>query len=227
QVCNNETAILGVDANLVPGDINDPRVLCGPEFRGLTAGCQAATCDADEQELIDQLTSQVCGPFYEANATESAVVSAAVASNTAIAIAATEGKDPTDLAVFPECALPCIQQNNYNGCGGNIALCVCQDVGFNAAVGECQVESCDTEGLLSTLFIAEKLCEPFGGILTNPINYTALVANGTVSGNGTTNTTIVSPEPVPFEGQGTLSHGSVGVMLGMTGVAVVVGLMML
>ncbi|KAI4253711.1 MAG: hypothetical protein L6R42_007473 [Xanthoria sp. 1 TBL-2021] len=45
QICNNST--LAID--LVEGDVNDVRVLCGPEYRALTAGCQAVTCDADEQ----------------------------------------------------------------------------------------------------------------------------------------------------------------------------------
>lgn len=54
---------------------------------------------------IGLLTTQFCGSLYNANATYSSEVSVAVASATALAIAATQGKDPTDLASFPECAV--------------------------------------------------------------------------------------------------------------------------
>ncbi|KAL9633248.1 MAG: hypothetical protein Q9204_003476 [Flavoplaca sp. TL-2023a] len=226
-ICTNTTIAIDIQQ----ADYNDINVICGPEFSFLTAGCEAATCDADEQAQILPLEAQLCGPLYNANATLSSAVSAAEASAPAIALAATEGKDPTDLANFPECALPCITQNDFNGCGGNIALCVCQDRGFNEAVGPCQTTSCDIEGLYSTLFIAEKLCEPFGGILTNPIDYNALVANGTIlSGNGTnagTNVTVGSPAPSPFVGEGTQSRGSGSVALILTGFAVIAAYMIL
>ncbi|CAO1596937.1 hypothetical protein XANCAGTX0491_000764 [Xanthoria calcicola] len=221
QICNNETLAI----NLVDGDTTDVRVLCGPQFRALTAGCQAATCDADEQTQIGLLTTQFCGSLYNANATYSSEVSVAVASATALAISATQGKDPNNVADFPACAQSCITQNNYNGCGGNIPLCVCQDIKFNAAIGPCQIGNCDPEGLFATLYLAETLCEPFGGILTNPINYTAAVANGTVTNS--TNTTAGNPSPSPFTGEATPAHGHGGLALGLTGMAVVVALMML
>ncbi|KAL8884092.1 MAG: hypothetical protein Q9192_006930, partial [Flavoplaca navasiana] len=72
---------------------------------------------------------------------------------------------------------------------------------------------------------------PFGGILTNPIDYNALVANGTIpSGNGTnvgTNVTVGSPAPSPFVGEGTQSHGSGSIALALTGFAVIAAYMML
>ncbi|KAI4265441.1 MAG: hypothetical protein L6R38_009422 [Xanthoria sp. 2 TBL-2021] len=186
QICNNET--LAID--LVEGDTKDVRVLCGPEYRALTAGCQAVTCDADEQTQIGLLTTQFCGSLYNANATYSSEVSVAVASATALAIAATQGKDPTDLANFPECATANVHDS-------------------------------------ATLYLAEILCEPVGGILTNPINYTAAVANGTVT-NGT-NTTVGSPapSPSPFTGEATPARGGGGLALGLTGAAAVVALLML
>ena len=83
----------------------------------------------------------------------------------------------------------------------------------------------------ATLFIAEKVCEPFGGILTNPIDYNTLVANGTIpSGNGTnvgTNVTVGSPAPSPFVGEGTQSRGSGSIALILTGFAVITAYMML
>ncbi|KAL8664297.1 MAG: hypothetical protein Q9168_007926, partial [Polycauliona sp. 1 TL-2023] len=60
--------------------------------------------NANSLSVIDQLTTQVCGPIYQANATESSTVSAAVAEATTLAIAATKGKDPADISNFPECA---------------------------------------------------------------------------------------------------------------------------
>ncbi|KAI4222756.1 MAG: hypothetical protein L6R36_005914 [Xanthoria steineri] len=221
QICNNETIAI----NFVDGDTTDVRVLCGPQFRALTAGCQAATCDADEQTQIDLLTTQFCGSLYNANATYSSQVSVAVASATALAIAATQGKDPNVVADFPACAQSCITQNNFNGCGGNIPLCVCQGIEFNAAVGPCQTGNCNPEDLFATLYLAETLCEPYGGILTNPINYTAAVANGTVTNS--TNTTAGNPSPSPFTGEATQAHGRDGLALGLTGMAVIVALVML
>ncbi|KAL8774459.1 MAG: hypothetical protein Q9209_000832 [Squamulea sp. 1 TL-2023] len=100
QICNNET----IAVNLISGDTNDISVLCGPEVRGLTAGCQAATCDSDEQTRTNILSQQFCGSLYDANATYSSEVSVAVASATALANAATQGKDPADVANYPACA---------------------------------------------------------------------------------------------------------------------------
>lgn len=120
QICNNET----ISTGFVPGDYNDVRVLCGPQFRALTAGCQTATCDADEQTSkslpfsstaafltsqkrpgVSLLTQQFCGSLYNANATYSSEVSVAVASATAAATAATKGKSPLNVSDFPKCAV--------------------------------------------------------------------------------------------------------------------------
>lgn len=47
------------------------------------------------------------------------------------------------------------------------------------------------------VYLAEKLCQPVGGVLTNPINYTGPVNNFT---NG-------SSAPVPFTGEATAMQG--------------------
>ncbi|KAL8912481.1 MAG: hypothetical protein Q9171_002494 [Xanthocarpia ochracea] len=222
QICNNET----IAVDFVSGDLSDVRVLCGPDFRSLTAGCQAATCHPEEQTRTNILTQQFCGYLYNANATYSSEVLVAVASATVIAKAATEGKDPFDVADFPECAQSCIIANNYQGCGRIIPLCVCQGIEFNAGAGPCQIANCGPVDLAATLYLAEVLCEPVGGILTNPINYTSAVNNGTIS-NGT-NTTVGSPSPSPFTGDGTPVTGRSGIIgLLVTGFAVVIGLLML
>ncbi|KAL8849150.1 MAG: hypothetical protein Q9221_005873 [Calogaya cf. arnoldii] len=222
QICNNSTLAV----NLVQEDTSDVRVLCGPRYRALASGCQAATCDADEQKLIDQLSTQFCGSLYNANATYSSEVSEAIASATAFAVAATEGKDPNDLSVFPECAQSCIQANNYQGCGSYNPLCVCQGIEFNAAIAPCETEGCSREDLFSTLYLAEKLCESQGGLLTNPISFTAAVANGTIT-NGTNSTVGSSSPPAPFVGEGTQVRGSGAFALGLSGAAVVVAMLML
>ncbi|KAL8913989.1 MAG: hypothetical protein Q9172_007180 [Xanthocarpia lactea] len=174
QICNNETIAI----NFVSGDFSDVRVLCGPDFRSLTAGCQAATCDPEEQTSklnacalsklprlmtfslslgTNILTQQFCGSLYNANATYSSEVSVAVASATAIAKAATEGKDPFDVADFPECAQSCITANNYQGCGRTIPLCVCQGIEFNAGAGPCQIANCGPEDLAGMILTPPSL----------------------------------------------------------------------
>ncbi|KAL8677853.1 MAG: hypothetical protein Q9186_005765 [Xanthomendoza sp. 1 TL-2023] len=199
QICNNETFTTG----LASGDFTDLRVLCGPEIRGLTSGCQAATCDPAEQNRTNILAQQVCGSIYNANPALSSQASVAIASATALAVAATKGKDPQDVSNFPQCA----------------------GIEFNAAVDPCQRANCNREDLLATLFLAEVLCERVGGILTKPINYTDAVNNGTII-NGT-NATFGSPSPAPFTGGGIQVGGnSVGTLI-VTGFAVVVGMMMM
>ncbi|KAL8646072.1 MAG: hypothetical protein Q9226_007031 [Calogaya cf. arnoldii] len=172
------------------------------------------------------LTIQFCGSLYNANATYSSQVSEAVASATAFAVAATEGKDPNDLSVFPECARSCILANDYQGCGSYNPLCVCQGIEFNAAIAPCQTQGCNREDFFSTLYLAEKLCESQGGILTNPINFTAAVANRTIT-NGTNSTVGSSSPHAPFVGEGTQVSGSGAFALGLSGAAVVVAMLML
>ena len=87
------------------GDIANLEVACGAEFRGATAGCEAATCSPGNYTTTQLLAQQLCGSFYSRNATLSSAVSSAVASATSAAKAATEGKDPTDLANFPPCGV--------------------------------------------------------------------------------------------------------------------------
>ena len=50
--------------------------------------------------------------------------------------------------------------------------------------------------------VAEVLCEPVGGVLTHPVNYT--------NSTGTSNSTISSPSPSPFTGQGSKTWFSEG-----------------
>lgn len=103
---------MGVDdiyGGSLSGDTNNLDVVCGPAVRAATAGCEAITCSASEFQGIALRAQQLCGSLYNSNATLSSSVSAAIASATAEAIAATEGKDPTDLSVYPPCAVCCVQ----------------------------------------------------------------------------------------------------------------------
>ena len=87
------------------GDLSNLEVLCGADFRAATAGCEAASCSPADNQATQLLAQQLCGSLYNSNATLSTSVSAAIASATAAAQAATEGKDPTDLSVYPACAV--------------------------------------------------------------------------------------------------------------------------
>ena len=53
----------------------------------------------------DALSQEACGPLYSSNTTLGSAVSSAIASATPIAIAATAGKDPTDVSNYPPCAV--------------------------------------------------------------------------------------------------------------------------
>lgn len=66
------------------------------------------------------------------------------------------------------------------------------------------------------VFLAEKLCEPVGGVLTNPVNYTGSPSNLTTN----------STPPVPFTGEGTKAQGSAMGFI-ITGIAAAVGVMLL
>lgn len=105
QICSNETQSIGKYVGVPSGDLRDVQLLCGPAFRSFTAGCEAATCSPAEYQTTQLLAQQLCGSLYNNNATLSSSVSAAIASATAEAKAATEGKDPTNLANFPPCAV--------------------------------------------------------------------------------------------------------------------------
>ncbi|KAL8686464.1 MAG: hypothetical protein Q9218_007088 [Villophora microphyllina] len=95
QICSNETAVIGGDPiGTSPGNPNDLSVACGVRYRSLTAGCEAATCNATDYQKTQLLAQQLCGSYYNQNATLGASVSSAIASQTAIARAATQGKDP-------------------------------------------------------------------------------------------------------------------------------------
>ncbi|KAL8659186.1 MAG: hypothetical protein Q9202_007248 [Teloschistes flavicans] len=86
------------------GDLNNIQILCGPEFRSATSGCQIASCSPGDLQTTSILSQQLCGPLYNGNATLGSSVSSAIASATAAAKAAIDGKDPTNLAVYPACA---------------------------------------------------------------------------------------------------------------------------
>ncbi|KAL8789936.1 MAG: hypothetical protein Q9195_006597 [Heterodermia aff. obscurata] len=254
QICTNDTIVIGKQVGTPYGDGDSLEVLCSPRFRAANAGCQAATCTPDEYTTTQILAQQLCGSLYNANATLSSSVSSAVASATSAAKAATEGKDPTDLANFPPCGvsrlasssvhlpthphdrmyevvrkadlcpLPqqkCIPQNNYNGCGSNTNLeCICQGIQFNQAINTCELSTCSPADLQTISFLAEKLCEPVGGILTFPVNYTGPTPSNT------TNTTLSSPSPVPFTGEaGKVRKGWVGYSVAV--VAIGLGVLML
>ena len=66
------------------------------------------------------------------------------------------------------------------------------------------------------IYLAEKLCEPVGGVLTNPVNYTG----------STSNVTTNSTPPAPFTGEGMQTQGSAMVLI-MTGIVAAVGVMLL
>ncbi|KAL8678695.1 MAG: hypothetical protein Q9186_004970 [Xanthomendoza sp. 1 TL-2023] len=211
QICTNTTTAIG----LVPGsETGNLEILCGATFRGLTAGCLKATCNDRDYTTSQLRGQQLCGSLYKNNATLSTSVSAAIASQTAIAIAATNGKNASFMSDYPQCAQPCITQNNYQGCGGIVPLCVCQGIEWNRAASRCQIASCGAEDL------DEVLCEPLGGILTHPINYTSI-------SNGTSNTPTTASSPLPFTGEGIERYGgSKDVGLMVMGVAVAVGVLM-
>ncbi|KAL8764605.1 MAG: hypothetical protein Q9194_006947 [Teloschistes cf. exilis] len=176
QYCNNNTVAIGGNPVGTPaGNTSDLTVACSARFRSLTAGCEAAICNATDYQKTQLLAQQLCGSYYNQNATLSASVESAIASQTAIAKAATQGKDPTQLSNYPACVI---------------------------------------------LYLAEKLCVPVGGILTNPYNNAG--TNGTAtSTNGTTMGT-----PAPFTGEGNhLTNGFVGAVVA-AGVGVV-GILML
>ncbi|KAL8964951.1 MAG: hypothetical protein Q9183_004118, partial [Haloplaca sp. 2 TL-2023] len=207
QYCNNATVAAGDDLGN-PINVNSVEVLCGPNFRSLTAGCEAAVCDAGDYQNTQLLAQQLCGSFYEENATLASAVSEAVASASAIATEATDGKDVTQLSTLPPCG------------------CVCQGIQFNEAIGPCETENCPPDDLLAIVFIAEKLCVPAGGILTNPVNFT-----GSVPSNGS-----MGPGPnmgggnstAPFTGEGAtmnMGGGFVGMMVAV--MALAAGVMML
>ena len=65
------------------------------------------------------------------------------------------------------------------------------------------------------VFLAEKLCLPVGGVLTNPVNYTGSTSNVTSS----------STPPVPFTGEGAKTQGSAMGFI-ISGIAAAVGFML-
>jgi len=72
--------------------------------------------------------------------------------------------------------------------------------------------------VVATIFLAEKLCEPVGGILTHPVNYTG----------STTGKTTTSPSPAVFTGAGARARAGAGagVGLGVGGLGIVAGVLM-
>ena len=68
------------------------------------------------------------------------------------------------------------------------------------------------------MYLAEKLCQPVGGVLTHPVNYTGGSGNLT---NGTS-----GGAPVPFI-SGAAKAQDLGVGLVLSGVAVGLGLLVL
>ncbi|KAL9596296.1 MAG: hypothetical protein Q9219_005891 [cf. Caloplaca sp. 3 TL-2023] len=222
QICNNETVAVAKRTGTDYGDLNDVRNACDADFRAATAGCEAVTCTPAEIQRTQLLAQQLCGSFYNSNPALGSSVTSAIASATAAAIAATDGKDPTDVNNLPACAQNCVKPNNFQGCGSLANLqCVCQGIQFNDATGPCELSTCSPTDLQTILYFAEKLCEPVGGVLTNPVNYTG--GAGNVTGNGTT----TSPQPTPFTGEaghlrgGMLAFVATGMVVGLGMVAVV------
>ncbi|KAI4238057.1 MAG: hypothetical protein LQ352_007900 [Teloschistes flavicans] len=221
QYCNNVTVAIGGTPRGTPaGNPSDLTVACSANFRSLTAGCEAAICNATDYQKTQLLAQQLCGSYYNQNATLSASVASAIASQTAVAKDATGGKDPSDLSNYPACGKTCIPQDNYHGCGSVTNLeCTCQGIQSNQGLGACEVTTCSPSELERIVYLAEKLCVPVGGILTNPVNYTG--TNGTTSTNGTTMGT-----PAPFTGEGSsLARGIAGSMV--AGGALVLGILVL
>ena len=115
QICTNEiVAIRKILGN--PIDLTNSQVACGTEYRGRSAGCIAATCNPSEDQKINLLAQQLRGYLYNANATLSSSVSAALVSATAAANAATLNKDPTDLTNYPACAVSLSFRSNLDSC---------------------------------------------------------------------------------------------------------------
>ena len=56
-------------------------------------------------KVTDLVSQEFCGPLYSSNTSLGSAVSSAIASATSIAIAATAGKDGTDLSSYPLCAV--------------------------------------------------------------------------------------------------------------------------
>lgn len=105
QICNLEILAIAEAIGTPYSDTRDITTLCSPRFRADNAGCQTATCSPLDSQNTQLLAQQLCGSLYSSNATLSSSAQAAVASATAEARAATEGKDPTDISVYPPCGV--------------------------------------------------------------------------------------------------------------------------
>ena len=64
-----------------------------------------AVAEPNNKIETDALSQQVCNPVYHTNATLATAVSAAIASAVPLAVAVTAGKDVTDQANWPVCAV--------------------------------------------------------------------------------------------------------------------------
>ncbi|KAL9018167.1 MAG: hypothetical protein Q9185_004529 [Variospora sp. 1 TL-2023] len=223
QICNNETKAIAQAIGNPYGDLQDIQLLCGPRFRGDQAGCQTATCSPLEYQRSQLLAQQLCGSLYSTNAVLSTSVSSAIASATAAAQAATEGKDPTDVANLPICGvsgeLPCLNPQRLGSeADAHVILgsskTASSKITLTAAGASPTWSACVrafnliplsvlASQLLAVPLNFKKLCEPVGGVLTNPVNYTGSPSNVT---NGST-------APVPFIGEAAISQRSVSALI--------------
>lgn len=101
QICSNTT--LATQPQV--GNTSTLRTACSPLFRSLTAGCEAVTCNSTDYAATQVLAAQLCSPLYARNAPLSSAVSSAIAYATAAARAATDGKNASDVANLPVCAV--------------------------------------------------------------------------------------------------------------------------
>lgn len=63
------------------------------------------TCNSTDYAATEVLAAQLCSPLYARNAPLSSAVSSAIAYATAAARAATDGKNASDVASLPVCAV--------------------------------------------------------------------------------------------------------------------------
>ncbi len=101
QICTNTTLAIQPQVH----NASPLRTACSPLFRSLTAGCQAVTCNAADYATSQLLAEQLCSPLASRNATLGSSVSSAVAAATDAARAATDGKNASDVASLPGCAV--------------------------------------------------------------------------------------------------------------------------
>ncbi|KAM0798434.1 hypothetical protein BDR22DRAFT_891226 [Usnea florida] len=198
QVCNNESVPLATC------DLTNIDCLCGSAFRSITAACQQITCLASDKAITQLLSEEVCGPVYQNNPSLGSAVSSAIASATSVA-ASVASKDPTKSTNWPLCAQKCQSSAiPASGCGSLAnRTCVCKSPGFlNSGIDPCEKSTCNSSDLQLTVYLADSLCSPVGG-----------VGNFSIASQSAS-----TPTPTVFAGYAVKTQLSIGwIMMGLVG----------